>query len=394
MHVVTRLLVLAAFAGPALGAPLAPETVGRTALPEPQPSWFTMLGRDSSYIFDAADGEMKGLISHSGFSPAIVSLPSRKEAYVVESYYSRGVTGTRSDVLTIVNLADLSTKAEIEIPAKAAALSFRHHIGLLGDERHVVVFNMTPAQSVSIVDVVERKFVGEIAIPGCAIIMPTGARGFLTICGDGTLQLIRLDGSGAEAARVRTKPFFVVEEDPVFDRVVQTRDGWLLVSHEGLVREVSVEGDRIAVGEAWPMLSDEDKTGADDEKGGTSKSKSRSSGSATEESWRPGGFQPFTMHRGSSLLYSLMHKGKVDTQDENGTEIWVFDTERRKRVARLELPVEASNILSSQEPVPRLYVYDKDSKLHIYDGHRLRLLRTIEKPGVNARLLQTLTQYD
>jgi len=63
-------------------------------------------------------------------------------------------------------------------------------------------------------------------------------------------------------------------------------------------------------------------------------------------------------------------------------------------VARLELPVEASHILSSQEPAPRLYVYDKDSKLHIYDGHRLRLLRTIEKPGVGARLLQTLTQYD
>jgi methylamine dehydrogenase heavy chain len=389
MHVATRLLVLAAFAGPVYGAPLAPETVGRTALPEPQPSWFTMLGRDSSYIFDAADGEMKGLISHSGFSPAIVSLPSRQEAYVVESYYSRGVTGTRSDVLTVVDLTDLSTKTEIEIPAKAGALSFRHHIGLLGDERHVVVFNMTPAQSVSIVDVVERRFVGEIAIPGCAIIMPTGPRGFLTICGDGTLQLIRLDERGAEAARVRTKPFFVVEEDPVFDRVVQTSNGWLLVSHEGLVREATVEGDRIAVGEAWSMLSDEDRPIADG-KGG----KSKSSGSAAEEIWRPGGSQPFTMHRGSSLLYALMHKGKVDTQDKNGTEIWVFDTERRRRVARLELPVEASNILSSQEPAPRLYVYDKDSKLHIYDGHRLRLQRTIEKPGVNARLLQTLTQYD
>jgi len=387
MQVVIRLLVAAVFAGPAYGAPLAPETVGRTALPEPQPSWFTMLGRDSSYIFDAADGEMKGLISHSGFSPAIVSLPSRKEAYVVESYYSRGVTGTRSDVLTVVNLADLSTKTEIEIPAKTAALSFRHHIGLLGDERHVVVFNMTPAQSVSIVDVVERRFLGEIAIPGCAIIMPTGPRGFMTICGDGTLQLIRLDEGGAEAARVRTKPFFVVEKDPVFDRVVQTRNGWLLVSHEGLVREVTVEGDRIEVGEAWSMLSDEDEPGGDEKRG-------ESRRGDTEETWRPGGAQPFTMHRGSTLLYALMHKGKVDTQDENGTEIWVFDTERRRRVARLELPVEASNILSSQEPAPRLYVYDKDSKLHIYDGHRLRLVRTIEKPGVGARLLQTLTQYD
>lgn len=389
MHVVTRLLVLVAFAGPAYGATLPPEAVGKAVLPEPQPSWFTILGRDSSYIFDAADGEMKGLISHSGFSPAVVSLPSRKEAYVVESYYSRGVTGTRSDVLTVVDLTDLTTKTEIEIPAKTAALSFRHHIGLLDDERHVVVFNMTPAQSVSIVDVVARRFVGEIATPGCAIIMPSGPRGFLMICGDGTLQLIRLDESGAEAARVRTKPFFVVEEDPVFDRVVQTTRGWLLVSHEGLVREVGVDGDRITVGDAWSMLDVADATNAKDAKGAT-----QARDADVEEQWRPGGFQPFTMHRGSSLLYSLMHKGKVDTQDENGTEIWVFDTERRRRVARLELPVEASNILSSQELAPRLYVYDKDNKLHIYDGHRLRLVRTIEKPGVNARLLQTLTQHD
>jgi methylamine dehydrogenase heavy chain len=99
--------------------------------------------------------------------------------------------------------------------------------------------------------------------------MPTGPRGFLTICGDGTLQLIRLDERGAEAARVRTKPFFVVEEDPVFDRVVQTSNGWLLVSHEGLVREATVEGDRIAVGEAWSMLSDEDRPIADGKGGCT-----------------------------------------------------------------------------------------------------------------------------
>jgi methylamine dehydrogenase heavy chain len=388
MRFVTGLLVLIAFAGPAHGAVLPPETVGKTVLPEAQPSWFTMLGRDASYIFDAADGEMKGLISHSGFSPAIVSLPSRKEAYVVESYYSRGVTGTRSDVLTVVDLTDLTTKTEIDIPDKAGALSFRHHIGLLGDERHVVVFNMTPAQSVSIVDVVDREFAGEIAIPGCAIIMPTGPRGFLTICGDGTLQLIRLDENGLEADRVRTKPFFVVEEDPVFDRVVQTKDGWLLVSHEGLVRAVSVDGNRITVGEAWSMLDVDDKAGGGDKK------RDESRAGDMEETWRPGGGQPFTIHRDTSLLYSLMHKGKVDTPDENGTEIWVFDIERRKRVARLELPVEASNILSSQEPAPRLYVYDKDNKLHVYDGHRLRLVRTIEKPGVNARLLQTLTPYD
>jgi methylamine dehydrogenase heavy chain len=352
------------------------ETVGRAVLPEPRTSWFMVLGSDAGYIFDGADGQMQGLISHSPFTTAVVTLPSRKEAYHVDSFYARGVRGARSDMLTVVDMTDLTPKAEIEIPAKAAALRIRGHIGLLNDERHVAVFNMTPAQSVSIVDIVERRFAGEISTPGCAIIMPAGPRGFLMLCGDGTLQLIDLDERGLEAGRQRSKPFFNVEQDAVYDRVVFTGGGWLLVTHDGLVREVAVDGGRIKVGVAWSMLS------ADDKEEGSKK-----------EQWRPGGDQPFTMHRGSSLLYSLMHKGKVDTQDANGTELWVFDTNRRKRVARLVLKAEATGIHVSQEATPRLFMFDKDGKLHIYDGHQLKLQRTIEKPGTKG-LLQALAPHD
>jgi methylamine dehydrogenase heavy chain len=352
------------------------ETVGRAVLPEPQASWFMVLGSDAGYIFDGADGQMQGLISHSPFTTAVVTLPSRKEAYHVDSFYARGVRGARSDMLTVVDMTNLTPKGEIEIPAKAAALRIRGHIGLLNDERHVAVFNMTPAQSVSIVDVVERRFTSEISTPGCAIIMPAGPRGFLMLCGDGTLQFIDLDERGLEAGRQRSKPFFNVEQDAVYDRVIYTGSGWLLVTHEGLVREVGVDGGRIRVGEAWSMLNAEDK-----EEG------------SKKEQWRPGGEQPFTMHRGSSLLYSLMHKGKVDTQDANGTELWVFDTNRRKRVARLVLKAEATGIHVSQEATPRLVMFDKDGKLHIYDGHQLKLQRTIEKPGTKG-LLQALAAHD
>jgi len=377
MRVVTLPALLLAMASPFVGASSQAEEVGKTVLPEPQPSWFMMTGPDASYIFDGADGQMKGLISHSPFTPAVVTLPSRNESYFVDSFYSRGVRGTRSDVLTVVDMRDLTAKTEIDIPDKTAALRIRQHIGLLGNERHVVVFNMTPAQSVSVVDVVDQKFTSEISTPGCAIIMPAGPSGFLMLCGDGTLQLITLDKNGQEARRVRSDSFFVVEQDPVFDRVVHTGSGWLLITHDGLVREVGVDGDRIRVGEAWSMLNAEDKEDG-----------------SKKEQWRPGGEQPFTMHRNTTLLYSLMHKGKADTQDANGTELWVFDTNRRKRVARLVLPVEASHILSSQEQSPRLYVYDKDKKLHIYDGHQLKLLRTIDKPGAGSPLLQTLTPND
>jgi methylamine dehydrogenase heavy chain len=85
---------------------------------------------------------------------------------------------------------------------------------------------MTPAQSVSVVDVVDREFAGEISTPGCAIIMPTGDRAFMMICGDGSLQYIELDANGAETGRERSKAFFSVEDDAVFDKPVLTDRGW------------------------------------------------------------------------------------------------------------------------------------------------------------------------
>jgi len=372
------LTVQLAAAAALAGEPIPAETPGRTVLAEPQPGWFIASDYNASYLYDGADGQMKGLVTRTDFTTAMVTLPSRMEAYQVDSYYSRRVRGDRTDVLTVVDLASLGTKAEIELPAKTAALRIRGHIGLLNDERFVVVFNMTPAQSVSIVDVVERRFVGEISTAGCAIIMPVAARGFLMICGDGTLQLIELDSAGNEARRERSKPFFDVQRDPLFGHALYTGSGWLLVSHDGLVREARVNGGRIEVGEAWSMLNDED----------------RADGSAREQ-WRPGGEQPLTLHRGTSLLYALMHKGRTDTHGQDGEEVWVFDTEQRRRVARLRLPAEAGCIHVTQEPAPRLVLSGEDTGLNLYDGIRLNLQRTIADPGpLGSPSLQALAPHD
>jgi methylamine dehydrogenase heavy chain len=373
------LLLLPVAAAAAASAPIPTETAGRAVLPAPQPSWFLALGYGgAAYVFDGADGEVKGTISHSPYTTAIVTLPSRKEAYLVDSYYSRLVRGTRTDVLTVVDMTHLATAAEIQLPAKTATLLIRGHIGLLNDERHVAVFNMTPAQSVSIVDVVERKFVGEISTAGCAIVMPVESRSFLMLCGDGTVQLIQLGPDGSEAGRQRSKPFFDVNKDPVFSQVVYTGAGWLLATHNGNVREVRVVSGRIEIGDAWSMLNDED----------------RQDGNGKEQ-WRPGGMEPFALHRSSALLYALMHRGKIDTHGQDGKEIWVFDTNRRRRVARFALPFEGSSLLVSQEPVPRVFLCDKDHKLHIYDGYKLKLQRSIDESGLSGEaLLQALMPYD
>jgi hypothetical protein len=71
-----------------------------------------------------------------------------------------------------------------------------------------------------------------------------------------------------------------------------------------------------------------------------------------------------------------------------------FDVERRKRVGRMTLEHAASNILASQEERPSLYAIHKDEKVRIYDGIELRQRHTIDEPGPNPSLLQTLTQHD
>jgi hypothetical protein len=83
-----------------------------------------------------------------------------------------------------------------------------------------------------------------------------------------------------------------------------------------------------------------------------------------------------------------MHQGGVDTHAESGTEIWVVDVARRRAIGRLRLDVAVDNILVSTEAKPKLYLFDGNGKLHIYDGLALSHLRTIDEPGPTPTLAQ------
>src|SRR5262249_59986394 len=56
---------------------------------------------------------------------------------------------------------------------------------LSDDGRFMAVFNLTPATSISIVDVKARAFTAEIATPGCSLVFPAGPRRFLMLCANG-----------------------------------------------------------------------------------------------------------------------------------------------------------------------------------------------------------------
>ncbi|MFN2376150.1 MAG: hypothetical protein ABR538_06415, partial [Candidatus Binatia bacterium] len=101
--------VLLAAATTTRAADLAPEKVGNVfELPaKPGPHWFwasdILLHRTA--LFDAADGRLLGTISSgaagSGFVINPMFPPAHDEIYIPETYWSRGIRGDRTDVVTM-----------------------------------------------------------------------------------------------------------------------------------------------------------------------------------------------------------------------------------------------------------------------------------------------------
>ena len=128
-------------------------------------------------MVNADHGTMLGMLS-TGYSFNSLTLPREYgEIYSAETYYSRYTRGKRTDVVSIYDAKTLSPTAEIEIPAKRTSTTPKlATASLTDDDRFMAIWNYTPAQSLSIVEVKKREFVGEIPIPGCALAYPAGIR--------------------------------------------------------------------------------------------------------------------------------------------------------------------------------------------------------------------------
>lgn len=359
MRFISPLVIGMALLVPLASAQITPEEISVTTMPEPGANWFISKTGNGAYIFDATTGEMQGLLSLSRRTPAVTMWRPRREFYAAESYLSRGVYGERTDLVAIYDYDNLSPVAEVIIPNHMARLQVRNHLALMNNGRHLAVLNMNPGYSVSIVDVEDRVFIYEASTPGCAVILPVAESDFLTVCGDGTLQLIQLDLSGFEENRVRSEVFFNVQDDAVFDRTARSADGWFLVTHAGVIFEVSTTGAEINISDGWSVVPED------------------------EEGWRPGGGEFISAHRELGLLYIAMHQGEVDTHHEPGEEIWVLDVNSRRRVHRIELETPVVSLMVTQEDEPKLIIADDDGGTHVYDALTFIHERTIQTPGAS-----------
>jgi methylamine dehydrogenase heavy chain len=378
LTVVTALVL--ALQAPARAAPPVPAdplgaVVSLLATASPHWVWvndvvFPHMPDGQALLIDGDRGRFLGMLSTGfGFS-RVVPAKDGMLVFSPETYFSRGTRGTRTDVVTIYDPTHLAPVGEIVIPPKrASSMPMMGDSELTDDGRFLLIYNFTPAQSVTVVDTHSHQFVGEIETAGCALIYPTGPRSFFSICADGSLLNVRLDDTGHATARDRTGQMFDVVMDPVTEKGVRIGPVWQFVSYGGTMYPIEIGKDGAPTpGARWPLLSTADQA----------------------QKWRPGGLQQLAAHAGLNRLYSIMHQGGPETHKDPGKEVWVYDLARHSRIQRIAMKNDSGAIQVTRDSKPLLFsAFIGSTTLDVYDATSGAWLRSVENVGTTPTILVT-----
>jgi len=316
------------------------EQVTILELPPVAPHWIAVAAFGGSImvtpitLIDGDTLQVVGTIT-GGMTSMFAASPDHKQFYTADTFYSRAIRGDRTDTVTIYDAHKLAPTSEIAIPDKRQlAVQDPTAMGITPDGRFLLYANLTPATSVTAVDLQGNKVAGEIQIPGCAEILVLGAREFDSVCADGSMLTTRFDDSGKALEQKRTaKPFFDVDKDPVFALPAMIGNQAYFISYHGIVYPMDLSSSPSNPGGSWPLLTDQEK----------------------REGWRPGGWQPVSYYAQDHLMFVLMHRGGEWTHKKAGIEVWVFNVDQHSRVTRIALPVEANSILVTPDSKPLLF---------------------------------------
>lgn len=319
---------------------------------------FIVLDADS----DDPNDRFKGFFN-GGFIANIAQASTRPEIYIAETFRSRGTRGERTDVLTIIGRKNLAPIGEVVIPPKRSSnMPTAYNVQLVDDERIALVYNFTPAQSITVVDVVAREFLAEIPTPGCALAFPMAGRAFASICSDATIMATTLGDDGQQVSSSRTEPFFDVATDPLMEKPAIHDGVAYFPTFLGNVYPVDLTGQMPVVGDSWSMIGDAD--------GG----------------WRPGGIQ-LSASDSAGRLYFLMHpEGADGTHKDPGIEVWVFDSATGNRLNRIALELPALSINVTRDDEPLLVATNVNMEIDVYDASSGRHLRTLANFGQETPL--------
>jgi methylamine dehydrogenase heavy chain len=371
---IVALSLIATRVGAAPALPADPIGVVSTLPHPPSSHWmwvndfvFPHVPDGQALLVDGDSGKFLGLLS-TGYGFTRVVLPRDSSViYSPESYFSRGTRGDRTDVVTLYDPRTLAPTGEIPIPPKRSSnMPMMANMELTDDDRFLLIYNFNPAQSVTVVDTRERKFVGEIETAGCALVYPTGARSFFSVCADGTLLDVRLDDAGRMASQRRTPRMFDVANDPVTEKAVRNGNTWLFASFAGTVHPITMSASGLAAGATWSLVTAAER----------------------QQSWRPGGLQHLAIHGSLGRLYSIMHQGSVGTHKDPGMEIWVYELGRKARIQKIALKNLAGSVQVTRDAKPLLFAnFIGSTTTDVYDALSGAHLRSIENVGTTPTIM-------
>jgi methylamine dehydrogenase heavy chain len=349
--------------------PLPPDPTLRVEkLPAKYPAGWAFLNYTGDRIelrnVGSDSREVKAQLQARDSTTLLVS-DKRPEIYTADTVWSRGVRGTRTDFITIYDSQTLEATGEIVLPGNKRALitAMEGMFAFTDDQRVALVFNFTPAASVTVVDLVKRQPLGEIEIPGCMLVYPSGQRGFSTLCSSGSLLDIRLDAAGAVAARNETKRFNQLDTDPLFTASAVLDGVRYFPSLHGRVQPLDMKGDAVQVLPDWPLVSAEERAA----------------------NWRPSGWQLIASDD-KKLLYVLMQPDAQEgTHKDPATEVWVFNPATKTRVRRMRL-VRPGSSVALTHGADQLMLVQAGTRLDVYDPQGGALIRSLDLPGLHTRM--------
>lgn len=312
---------------------------------------------------DDAARRVKGMFD-ANFIAQFYQARTRPEMYVSETFYSRGTRGERTDVLTIWDKATLSNTGEIVLPPKRASqMPMNYHLQLVDDEKIALIYNFTPATSVSVIDIVNRQFLTEVSTPGCSLVYPMAGRAFASICTDGSMMSFQLGENGEQTSSERTDVFFDANGDALIEKAAMIDGIAYFPTFLGRMFPVDLTGSTIEVGDPWSLLGDGD------------------------EGWRPGGLA-VTGTDADGKIYVLMHPdGYEGSHKDPGVEVWVFDPETRERVNRMALQLPAISIGLTRDDDPLLLATNVNLEVDVYNVGSGEYLRTLSGIGAETPFL-------
>lgn len=347
--------------------PLPPEPIPAVAtLPPPSDhriyahdAAFYSLTSGKVFVVDAgADTRhVVGLLGAAQF-PSFRESTTRGELYVSESFFARGTRGPQTDVLTIYDRASLALLGEVVLPGakRMQVVPQKAALQITGDGAFALVFNFTPASSVTVVDLARREVVNEIAVPGCMLTYPAAGTGFVTLCGDGSLQAFELDRNGQVTTVRDSELFNDIDDDPMFMKAAWVGETAYFPTFQGWIQPLDLAGEEARPLARWRLATDlpEAPAGA-----------------------RPSGWQVISADT-EGRLYVLMRKDAGPGDHKFGGEtVWVADPVERRVTRVLALETPGVSIEATRGRPPLLVVTNADMRLDVYDPESGARVRTI-----------------